>query len=161
MKRVTTINILAGILLAAISNLAFANTALTSAAGYWKTVDDKTGLVLSQVQIYTKDNELVGKIVKIYPVLGQKNTDICTKCSGKLKNKRMLELPVIFNMKRDTSSSFPLWRGGHVLDPKSGNIYKGKMWLTDNGCKLHLRGFIGISLFGRNEVWNRVDKRCA
>lgn len=43
--------------------------------------------------------------------------------------------------------------GGRVYDPKSGNTYRGGMAL--DGEVLHLRGYVGLPLFGRTEVWRR------
>ena len=44
--------------------------------------------------------------------------------------------------------------GGTIYDPKSGNTYRGTMVV--DGDTLRLRGYIGISLFGRTEIWHRV-----
>jgi uncharacterized protein (DUF2147 family) len=44
--------------------------------------------------------------------------------------------------------------GGHLYDPKSGHTYKGTITADDN--TLHLRGYIGISLFGRSDTWKRI-----
>ena len=43
---------------------------------------------------------------------------------------------------------------GQLYDPKSGNTYHGRM--TVEGNSLKLRGYVGISLFGRTEEWRRV-----
>ena len=43
---------------------------------------------------------------------------------------------------------------GHLYDPESGHTYSGIA--VAKGDKLNLRGYIGISLFGRSEVWDRV-----
>jgi len=50
-----------------------------------------------------------------------------------------------------------VWSGGKILDPKNGNYYKCYITLVNNP-KLKLRGYIGISLFGRTEYWNKVEK---
>jgi len=47
------------------------------------------------------------------------------------------------------------WSGGTIYDPNSGNTYKGTLKLLDRD-KVKLRGFIGISLFGRSDTWTRV-----
>jgi uncharacterized protein (DUF2147 family) len=44
--------------------------------------------------------------------------------------------------------------GGHLYDPESGKTYSGSM--TRVGDKLNLRGYIGLSLFGRSEIWTRA-----
>jgi uncharacterized protein (DUF2147 family) len=46
------------------------------------------------------------------------------------------------------------WVDGWVYDPESGNTYKAEMQLNGPNV-LKLRGYVGISLFGRTEVWSR------
>ena len=45
---------------------------------------------------------------------------------------------------------------GKLYDPTSGKTYKGSMTL--DGARLKLRGYVGISLFGRSETWTRVER---
>lgn len=126
-----------------------------SPVGYWKTIDDKTGQVLSIVHIYPANNGLDGKIVQIMPVLGQKKTDICTKCKGEMANKPMMGLRVISGMQQTSDNT---WSRGRVLDPKSGNIYQGNMALENGGQALKLKGYVGLPMFGRSETWTRTNK---
>ncbi|MFT5396232.1 MAG: hypothetical protein ACI85N_001429 [Gammaproteobacteria bacterium] len=49
-----------------------------------------------------------------------------------------------------------LWSGGTIYDPNSGKTYKCKLSLNDDG-RLKVRGYIGVSLFGRTEVWKRQE----
>ena len=44
--------------------------------------------------------------------------------------------------------------GGKLYDPESGKTYSGKIAL--DGDRLKLRGYVGITLFGRSETWKRV-----
>jgi uncharacterized protein (DUF2147 family) len=46
------------------------------------------------------------------------------------------------------------WTGGTIYDPNSGKTYKGNITLIDRDT-LKLRGYIGVSLFGRSETWTR------
>lgn len=46
------------------------------------------------------------------------------------------------------------WQDGWVYDPNNGKTYSCKMKLTDSKT-LEIRGYIGISLFGRTEVWKK------
>ena len=46
------------------------------------------------------------------------------------------------------------WSYGQIIDPKNGKIYSGSVWLE--GDQLKLRGYIGISLIGRTQIWHRV-----
>ena len=126
--------------------------------GYWKTIDDKTSAVLSVVQIYAeKDGGLSGKVVEIMPVLGQKTTDVCQACKGQLHNQPILGMQIIWGMKQDSPTS-DTWVDGHVLDPKSGSVYSGKMTVLNNGQQLKLRGYVLMPMLGRSEIWQRTDK---
>ena len=49
------------------------------------------------------------------------------------------------------------WVDGRIYDPNSGNTYKGTIQQVDANT-LKLRGYIGISLFGRTEKWTRDDE---
>lgn len=44
--------------------------------------------------------------------------------------------------------------GGHLYDPRSGKTYKGSM--ISEGDVLLLRGYVGMSMFGRTARWERV-----
>jgi uncharacterized protein (DUF2147 family) len=126
--------------------------------GYWKTIDDKTSAVLSIVQIYAeKDGSLSGKVVEIMPVLGQKKTDACQACKGSLHNQPILGMEIMWGMKQDTPTS-DTWVDGHVLDPKSGSVYSGKMTMLNDGQQLKLRGYVLMPMLGRSEIWQRTDK---
>ena len=49
------------------------------------------------------------------------------------------------------------WVDGRIYDPNSGKTYKGTIRQVDANT-LKLRGYVGISLFGRTETWTRDDK---
>lgn len=49
-----------------------------------------------------------------------------------------------------------VWKGGTIYDPRNGKAYSCKMTLVDPET-LKIRGFFGISLFGRTTVWKRAD----
>lgn len=68
-----------------------------------------------------------------------------------LRNRSLCNLQIGsgFHMDDATHAS-----GGQLYDPKSGNTYHGKM--TVEGDTLNLRGYVGVPLFGRTEVWRRV-----
>jgi uncharacterized protein (DUF2147 family) len=44
---------------------------------------------------------------------------------------------------------------GQIYDPDSGKTYDCTMWLE--GLKLKVRGYVGVSLFGRTETFERVE----
>ncbi len=49
-----------------------------------------------------------------------------------------------------------VWKGGTIYDPNTGKTYKSTMTLVERDV-LKVRGFIGLSLFGRSDVWTRDD----
>jgi uncharacterized protein (DUF2147 family) len=49
------------------------------------------------------------------------------------------------------------YEGGEILDPKNGKVYRSKVTLKDGGKKLDVRGYIGVPMFGRSQVWVRQD----
>ena len=46
------------------------------------------------------------------------------------------------------------WADGTIYDPDNGKTYSCKMTLKDANT-LKVRGFIGVSLIGRTQVWTR------
>ncbi len=107
-----------------------------------------------QIQIYKKSNLYFGKLAWIKepndettgkPKLDVKNPD------KTLQSRPILGLELLKNFKFDGDD---VYEDGTIYDPKSGKTYSCKMTLTGN--KLKIRGFVGISLLGRSEVWTRV-----
>ena len=121
--------------------------------GYWKTIDDETHKPRSVVEIFEKDAKIFGKIVKIFPHEG--NKDLCEKCPDDFKNQPILGLQFMWDLKSANQDSTK-YDGGKILDPANGSIYRSKLELIEKGQKLEVRGYIGISLFGRSQTWLKV-----
>jgi uncharacterized protein (DUF2147 family) len=122
-----------------------------SPVGRWKTVDDATGKVNSLVVIWEEDGKLYGKIEKLVDPDPQDPDPRCDRCEGELKNKPLLGLRILWNLRRDGEE----WSDGKILDPDNGKVYKCNIALEDDGKKLKVRGFIGFSLLGRTQHWLR------
>ena len=54
-------------------------------------------------------------------------------------------------MKKDGNE----WSGGTILDPRNGKVYKSYVELVKPN-KLKVRGYIGLSLFGKTTYWERA-----
>lgn len=138
-------------LLAVVPSAAHANDA--TPVGLWRTIDDKTGKEKSLVRITEVNGELRGTIEKLIREPNEDPNPMCDKCSGDKKNKPVLGMMILNGLKRDGKE----WAGGEILDPNNGKTYKCKMSVDESGKKLNVRGFIGVSLLGRTQVWLREE----
>jgi uncharacterized protein (DUF2147 family) len=48
------------------------------------------------------------------------------------------------------------WSGGSIYDPDTGHTYSCRLELLDQD-RLKVRGFLGVSLLGRTQVWTRYS----
>ncbi|WP_350284553.1 DUF2147 domain-containing protein [uncultured Croceitalea sp.] len=50
------------------------------------------------------------------------------------------------------------WVDGEIYSIDNGNVYASKMWFEDDKDTLKLRGFVGLSLFGKTATLTRVKE---
>lgn len=156
------VSMLNRMLIKAIVGFSIACASLTTFAasieGYWKSIDDRTGEQLSIVEIKKKpDNTYTGTIVYRYPVPGGGSVlTNCVKCPEPFKNKPILGLQIASGLREDPKNPNH-FIDGKILEPKTGNFYKGKAQLSADGKRLRMRGYKGVSALGRTVVWLRTD----
>jgi len=120
--------------------------------GLWKTIDDESKQEKSYVRISESGGAVSGKIEKLLDPA--KQDAVCDKCSDERKDKPVLGMTIIKNVKRDATDA-TRWDGGEILDPNNGKSYKVRLTPQDGGKALEVRGFIGP--FYRNQTWIRVE----
>jgi uncharacterized protein (DUF2147 family) len=105
------------------------------------------------IKIYKDGNTLSGKITWMKtpndengnPKTDPENPD------EKLKSRKRLGMIMMYNFIYDEDDQ---WDDGEIYDPESGNTYSGIITMTSKN-KLDLRGYVGISWFGRTSQWTR------
>jgi len=123
--------------------------------GSWLTADGK-----ARVEIVKHGDVYDGSIVWLkepnYPADDKKGMAGKVKVDREnpapaLQTRPILGLPLITGFKYAGDN---VWNDGHIYDPESGKLYSCKMTLMMDGS-LKVRGYVGISLFGRTEIWTR------
>ncbi|ONG41762.1 signal peptidase [Alkanindiges hydrocarboniclasticus] len=141
-------------------SLALANFSLAQAAdltGKWRTIDDKTGFSKAMVEIRQQaDGSYTGTIIQLIPRPGYTPKETCQRCPAPYTNKPIVGLPILQGLKPDPKHENN-FHGARVLDPLSGNLYKGKAKLSADGRRFTFRGYVGISALGRSQTWLRED----
>lgn len=114
----------------------------------------KTGEGTAVVQIYKQGSNYFGKIVWLKepnnPNTGKPRVD--EKNSNPAK--RNTPLLGLVNLRNFSFHKNNLWKDGKIYDPKSGDDYSCKITMKDSNT-IEVRGYIGISLLGRTDVWKR------
>ena len=123
----------------------------SSPAGVWKSIDDKTKKERSIIRITEVNGEFQGVVEKLFDQPGDDPAHLCKECKGERKDKPIIGMTILWGLKKDGDT----WAGGEILDPDNGKTYRCKMTLSEDGKSLNVRGFIGISLIGRSQIWWR------
>jgi uncharacterized protein (DUF2147 family) len=119
------------------------------ALGVWATEEEK-----SHVEIYVCGDQLCGRIVRLKEPLNDEGTeklDIFNEDES-LRARAIVGLE-LFTAFVPTGEG--KWKKGRIYNPEDGKTYKCKMEL-DGADTLRVRGFVGISILGKTQIWTRV-----
>lgn len=122
--------------------------------GFWLNEDKD-----AHIQIYKVNGKYFGKLIWLKnpideetgkPKLDKENPD------EKLRSRPIKSLVILTDFEFDGDDE---WEDGDIYDPKSGNDYSCYMkFVDDHKNKLKIRGYVGITLFGRTTYWTRVKE---
>ena len=120
----------------------------SSILGKWTTVDDASGEEKSIIEIFERNGQVYGKIVKIFTT--EDPDPICDKCpeDDPRHKKKIIGMEIIQNMQKDANE----YSQGTILDPENGRIYRCRLWTEADGLKV--RGYWGP--FYRTQTWKKV-----
>ena len=129
---------------------AFSQNKADDIIGVWLT----GGKEPAKIQVYKSGEKFYGKIIwlKNPSENGKQRVDANNPDETKRKNP-IIGLIMLTGFKFDGDEE---WKGGDIYDPESGKTYSSYMYLNDKNT-LKVRGYVGISLFGRTETWTRTN----
>ncbi len=131
----------------------FARAEAPTAAGFWEAKDDD-GFTNAWFMFTEKDGVFSARLVKGFKKPGdtKKIETICHKCPGDKKGAHIMGLTLFYGMKQDGLK----YRGGSVIDPRDGSVYHAQMDLSEDGQELSVRGYLGIPMLGKTQVWHKL-----
>ncbi len=106
---------------------------------YWSPKKD------AKLEIYQKGNQYFGKTIWTANTRKDENNP-----DKSLRQRSLLGIDLLTNFVFDDG----VYKDGKVYDPDNGKTYSCK--LTKEGNNLKVRGYIGLSVFGRTEIFERV-----
>lgn len=122
------------------------NAESTPIAGYWLTQNKR-----SVIEIEPCAQGLCGYIYWIIDggmQYDSKNPDTAQR------DKPMCGLPILWGFEKQETG---YWDNGRIYKADDGDIYSAYLNLQKDGT-LKVRGYMGFSMLGKTQIWNRVKK---
>jgi uncharacterized protein (DUF2147 family) len=120
--------------------------------GLWLTEGGK-----SRVEITQCGEMLCGTIVWLKEPLDENSKEKVDKNNpdDALKSRRLVGLKLLNGFVPGNEDG--VWVKGTIYNPEDGDTYKCTMRLNEEG-NLKVRGYVGIPLFGKTQIWTRVSQ---
>ncbi len=119
--------------------------------GFWTSEEKRDSLI----EIYDCGGHLCGRIVSLTKPLddnGNIRKDINNKDES-LQDRPLAGIEFLTGFTYDERKT--AWHGGRIYNARDGKTYKSTLTFKDG--ELDVRGFVGISLFGKSDVWVEVE----
>lgn len=124
-----------------------------SPVGLWRSYDDAGVKEKAWIRITEKNGVLQGRIEKLILTPTEDQNPVCIKCSGQRKDQPLIGMVILNDLKNDGGE----YTGGEIFDPEVGKAYKCKIRVVEGGKKMQVRGYIGMPMLGRSQVWQRQE----
>ena len=123
-----------------------------SPIGVWAT--EKGG---GHVKIVQCGDKLCGSLVWLKEPLNKEGKDKIDSENPDpaLQSRKLLGLPLLDGFVSDGDQK--VWSGGTIYNPDDGKTYSCKLTMQDPKT-MQVRGYVGISLLGKTQIWKRVEQ---
>jgi uncharacterized protein (DUF2147 family) len=106
-----------------------------------------------KIEIYKSGNKFFGKLIwgnEMFEADGKTSKKDTKNTDEKLRTRNLKDLILLSDFVYEDNT----WTGGKIYDPQTGKTYSCTMKLKNN--VLNIRGYVGISLFGRTSEWTKI-----
>jgi uncharacterized protein (DUF2147 family) len=133
------------------SNVESTDTTADALIGLWEPSNGKV-----RVKIEKIGSKYYGKIVWLRIPIDPETKQ--PKVDKNNEDEKMRNVPLKgYRLLKDFSYDAPNkeWSDGTIYDPESGSLYN--CVITKDKEVLNIRGYVGVKMLGRTDVWKRVE----
>jgi uncharacterized protein (DUF2147 family) len=123
--------------------------------GQWTTRDDATGKPRALVRIEAHGESLTGRIERLLDPDDPADAR-CEACEGARRGQPVVGMTFLSGL-HPAIGEPGVWEGGEILDPDNGRVYRARLRLQPDRNTLEVRGYLGVPMFGRSQVWQRAQ----
>jgi uncharacterized protein (DUF2147 family) len=117
-----------------------------------------TGKKDGQVKIENIGGKYYGKIVWLKEPIDSTTGKMQLDKNNPVKSLRYYPIKGLRILKDFEFIEKGVWEEGTIYDPDNGKSYSCNITMSNKNT-INIRGYIGISLFGRTDVWTRVIEK--